>query len=391
MPTKVLELNFENISNVITGLEGYPRAMVLVRVGGRPVERVYVPVVEGTIRGDDLRSTIIRNAGRVFWEFWLRELIACPAEVERGDPLPIATVAICTRDRPDDLLRCLEALTRICDAQQEILVIDSCSSTPDTYTVVQKFPAVHYLREEKPGLDRARNRALREARNEIVAFIDDDTVPVAGWLEAIRRNFRHANTLCVTGLTMPLELETRAQEAFENYTPFGRGFARKTFKWDNLNILSTGVVGAGANMALRRSVLELVGPFDIALDGGTPTLSGGDSEMFGRILAAGYWIVYEPAALIWHRHRRSWKELRKTMYGYGAGWYAWWTRMLLFEGELSVAPLAWYWFVVGQLPVVVRSLFRRENAPSLDLVLLEILGCILGPWLYLRSRRMNPQ
>jgi GT2 family glycosyltransferase len=143
-------------------------------------------------------------------------------------------------------------------------------------------------------------------------------------------------------------------------------------------------------MAFRRSVLVLVGPFDIALDGGTPALSGGDSEMFARILAGGYSIIYEPAALIWHRHRPTRKELRKTMFGYGAGWYAWWTRKLFFEGELSVAPVAVYWFLAGQLPVMARSLLRRQNAPSLDLILLEILGCISGPWLYLRSRRIHP-
>ena len=389
MPTKVLDIEFDAIPDLITGLDAYQRAMVLVRIRDRPVERVYVPVLDGEIQGADLRNQILQTAGRIFWEFRLREILACPLEEQHPDEPPAATVAICTRDRPDDLLRCLEALSRICNGQQEILVIDSCSSTPDTYEVVRQFPAIQYVREEKPGLDRARNRALVEARNEIVAFIDDDTVPAVGWLDALRRNFRDFDVLCVTGLTMPLELETAAQEAFEKYTPFSRGFARKVFMWNNLNPLSSGLVGVGANMAIRRSVLELVGPFDIALDGGTPARSGGDSEMFARILAAGYRIIYEPTALIWHRHRLSWKELRKTIYGYGVGWYAWWTRKLLFEGYLSVISVALYWFLVGQLPVVVRSLIRRKNAPSFDLILLEILGCISGPWLYLKSRQIN--
>lgn len=391
MPTKVLEVDFENIPEVIGGLESYPRAMVLVRIGGRPVERLYVPVMNGKVQGKDLRSEILRNAGQVFWEFWLRKIINYLPEEKRDYQPPAATVAVCTRDRPDDLLRCLEALIRVCDPQQEILVIDSCSSTPDTYEVVKKFPVVRYLREEVPGLDRARNRALRHASNEIVAFIDDDTLPSAGWLDAMRRNFQHPHTLCVTGLTMPLELETEAQEAFENFATFSRGFIHKVFHWNNLNTLSSGLVGTGANMALRRSVLDLVGPFDVALDCGTPALSGGDSEMFARILGAGYRIIYEPTALIWHRHRRSWKELRKTIFGYGAGWYAWWTRKLLFEGELSVAPVALYWLLAGQLPAVIQSLFARKKALSFDLILLEILGCFSGPWLYLKSRRMNPQ
>jgi glycosyltransferase involved in cell wall biosynthesis len=134
------------------------------------------------------------------------------------------TVAVCTRDRPNDLLHCLEALTRICNEHEEILVIDSCSSGPDTHEVVKKFPSIRYVREERPGLDRARNRAIREARYDIVAFIDDDATPDPGWLSALRLNFHHPNVACVTGLTMPSELETNAQETFEDYSTFSRGF-----------------------------------------------------------------------------------------------------------------------------------------------------------------------
>ncbi|MCA1627002.1 MAG: glycoside hydrolase family 2, partial [Acidobacteria bacterium] len=94
------------------------------------------------------------------------------------------------------------------------------------------------------------------------------------------------------------------------------------------------------NMALRRSAVEQVGFFDEALDAGTPARSGGDNEMFTRILLAGYRIVYEPAALNCHRHRRTWEELRAAIYGYGVGVYAAWTRSLLVEGELSALKVA---------------------------------------------------
>ena len=74
-------------------------------------------------------------------------------------------------------------------------------------------------------------------------------------------------------------------------------------------------------MAFRRTGFERFGLFDEALDAGTPARSGGDTEMFSRVLAAGLRIVYEPAALCWHRHRRTWPELCDTLYGYGAYWY----------------------------------------------------------------------
>jgi GT2 family glycosyltransferase len=182
-------------------------------------------------------------------------------------------------------------------------------------------------------------------------------------------------------------LETRAQEWSERHSPFGRGFNRFAFHRSNLNPLSAGRVGAGANMAVRRAVLELVGPFDEALDAGTLTCSGGDTEMFSRILASGYYIVYEPAALSWHRHRRTWKELRRMIYGYGVGAYAVWARKLFYEGEIRVLNYAWHWFRYDQLPGLFRSLRHRPGSVPLDLVLAELRGCLTGFQAYIHTRR----
>ena len=389
MPTKVIDIEFDAIPDLITNLDGYERAMVLVRIGAKPVDRVYVPVEGGKILGDTLRKAIVRNAGRVFWEFKLREVIDFPVKEDRNSQPPAITVAICTRDRPDDLFHCLEALTRIYPSDQEILVIDSCSANPEVIEVVRKFPSIRYVREDLPGLDRARNRAIREAQHEFIAFIDDDAMPDPNWLPALARNFDHPNTACVTGLTMPSELETKAQEEFEAYSTFSRGFERKEFDWSNTHPIGAGRIGVGNNMALRRTAVEQVGMFDEALDAGTPTCSGGDVEMFSRLIAAGYRIVYEPGALAWHRHRRGWSELRQTIYGYGVGVYAFWTRKILFEKEWWVLPVAIKWLFGEQIPLFVRSVFRYKRDPTFDMICHELYGCFSGPWLYFKSLRQN--
>ncbi len=140
-------------------------------------------------------------------------------------------------------------------------------------------------------------------------------------------------------------------------------------------------------MALRKSVQQNVGLFDETLDAGTPTQSGGDHEFFTRILLAGYHIVYEPDALSWHRHRRTWEETRKAIKGYGIGVYAFWTRTLVVERELGILELPYKWFRYTQLPNVLRSLLGRKNTQPLFLLYAELQGCILGPWAYFRSRR----
>jgi GT2 family glycosyltransferase len=159
----------------------------------------------------------------------------------------------------------------------------------------------------------------------------------------------------------------------------------------NLNPLAPAKTGVGANMALRREALDLVGPFDPALDAGTPTRSGGDTEYFSRILSRGYQIIYDPAALNWHRHRTSWQELRQTIYGYGVGTYAFWTRALLVEGEVGVLGIALWWLSLYQLPGLIKALLRRPGSMPVDLVLAELRGCFAGPGAYLKARKTkNP-
>src|SRR5262249_41467957 len=160
--------------------------------------------------------------------------------------------------------------------------------TDQTKRVVERYPGVRYVCEMTPGLNVARNRAIREASGDIVAFTDDDAVPERGWLDNLLRNFGDSRVQCVTGLTLPIELETEAQEMFEAISSFARGFRRHIFDGQHVNPVAVGQVGAGANMAIRRRAIEDVGPFDERLDGGMPTRSGGDHEMFIRLLSAGH-------------------------------------------------------------------------------------------------------
>ena len=138
-------------------------------------------------------------------------------------------------------------------------------------------------------------------------------------------------------------------------------------------------------MALRRSVLDVIGPFDDALDAGTATHSGGDHDMFSRILAAGYSIAYQPGALSRHRHRREWAELERAVYGYGVGVYAFITSQVL-RGEWSAPWLCLRW-MPWQLRLLVRGVPGRPGGVPLRLALTELRGCAAGPLAYLRARR----
>lgn len=391
MSTAVAEIELKGRRGDVPIPGAYNRALVLLRWAGRPVGQLVLPVSSGCIEARVLETALREWAGWEFWLAWLHDSLGWNEAAVGGRAsrpgAAQATVAVCTHDRPNELARCLWALMQLPDEQQEFLVVDNRPSTGEAARVVARYPRVRYVRQDTGGLNAARNRALAEAARPIVAFTDDDAFVDAGWLRALTHNFGDPLVQCVTGLTLPAELETPAQETFERYAPFGRGYRRRLFDSLEMNPMAVGPVGAGANMALRRSIVQAVGGFDEALDGGTPTQSGGDHEMFSRILGAGYRIVYDPAALSWHRHRRSERELAATLRGYGTGVYAMWTRALLVGGELSVFKQAAAWLTLGQLPELIRTLKPGRRRIPLRLLFQEFLGCLAGPAAYLASRR----
>lgn len=389
--TAVLDFDVQQLPSTVDGLESYNEALILFRVQKRPVGLIWIPVRNGRITRSEILDIIKSKWGWHLWKQILNEYLNWD-QVERVLPLPKATVAVTTRDRPEDLKRCLDAMMKLPNDGQEYLVIDNCPATDDTRQLVANYRGrVRYVREDHPGSSAARNRALREAKHEIVVFSDDDAVPDSNWLRALLRNFSDPLVLCVTGLVMPYELETLAQKWFEIYTPHGRGFSRRVFDCVRHDALNVAFIGVSANMALRREIMEHVGLFDEALGPGTPTRAGEDYEFFSRILTAGYRIVYDPAALNWHRHRRTWQELRRAIYGYGVAVYSFWTRALLVDKEFGVPRHAWLWFWYKQLPNLTRSILRRANRVPLDLLLAELAGCVIGPWTYISFRRRLDQ
>jgi len=269
--------------------------------------------------------------------------------VERDEVLrdaPFMSVLIPTRERPERLERCLRSIldSEYPRSRFEILVVDNRPETTDTFDLIERmrgeFPQLVYVREERSGSASARNAGLREAKSELVAFTDDDVVVDRHWLTEIARAFGAADVDCVSGLLIPMELETPAQVWFEQYGGFSRGFARRLYDLDEHRLptplypYTAGVFGTGNNMAFRRSVLREIGDFDPALGNGTPALGGVDSEVLLRTILKGHRIAYEPRAFVYHLHRRDYAGLHRQIYAYGAGLTAYMLKTLLANPRL---------------------------------------------------------
>ena len=228
-----------------------------------------------------------------------------------------------------------------------------------------------------------------EARVEILAFTDDDVVVDAYWLLHLAKAFNSTDDVaCVTGLVLPRELETPAQFWFEEFGGFSKGFRRRISDMganrptEPLYPYTAGQFGTGANMAFRRAFLKSVGGFDAALQ------CGMDIAAFFQVVRRGYKLVYVPAAVVHHIHRREYKELQKQLYSYGAALTAYLTKNILdspqlfFEFMIKI-PYGLFFALSTKSPKNNKKSLRYPRS----LTLLELKGMCYGPIAYIRRRR----
>ena len=375
MSMRVADIEWSTPLPAFDSLGSASGVLALVRWHGRPVGLVRVNAIQGAVTPDMLHAAIEAQVGA-----------PDVSEANSMASAPPVSIIICTRDRSSLLPTCLEAQRPHAADGHEVIVVDNAPSSETTATLVSQYP-YRYVCEPTPGLNVARNRGVAVARYNIVAFTDDDCVPDRAWLHALTAPFADPLVGATTGLVMPLELETVAQERFEAYCGNRRIFQQRLFCAPETPPSAAGVAGMGANMAIRRVLLHQVGGFDIRFDGGTPTLSGGDTEMFARLLAAGQTIAYCPDALVWHRHCRDVARLRQVVFGYGVGLYAVLSKRLIEDRDWSVLLTAPRWLVGPWLKAAWNQILGWPSTP-LDLLWFELWGAFNGPLRYRTVRHL---
>ena len=375
----MVELDRRSTLSVIHVRDDVRGIFVVVTDGGRPIELIRIQrPADGFLSVSSILNAGCADAG---------EPAAPRGQAAQGQraadrvalkPTPVSVV-IPTHERPDDLARCLQSLALI-RSEHEVIVVDNAAATNRTAEVAGRF-RVRYVAEPTKGLNRARNAGLAAARHDVVAFADDDVAVSPGWLTAISECFADPNVGCATGLVLPLELETAGQEEFELYCQHRRDLQRHVYSRNVMRSSAAGIVGMGANMAFRRDLLLALGRFDARLGGGTRTRSADETDMFARILDAGWLIVYTPDAYVWHRHRRTPEEVRSCVFGYGVGLYSLLTKRLLEQRDLGVIVTGGRW-LLGPLVKAARAKIARVPSPPWSVVLAETAGALFGPFCF---------
>ena len=401
---RVLDLDAPLEDLNLSYAQDYRSLLALVRIADDPIGVATFPVdPRGLVTSTQLNRGLHRQLGS--------ELDAAYAQREREEssesfssrsetsvdrdsgPPPSVSVVVPTCSSPAKLERCLHSILACDYGDFEVIVVENRPGSLDTARMlVREFPderRVRYLEEPWPGASRARNTGLAHAEGEIVAFADDDVVVDPLWLRAnVEALLSARDIVCVTGLILPLELESDTQLLLEQFAGFSKGFRRRIYRLPEslqenpLLPYTAGSLGSGASVAMLTDVARELGGFDPALR------AGEDLDLLVRVLNRGQGVVYEPRAIVWHEHPSGMTRLRRQVYNYGVGLGA------MLGKQLIAGPRRRR--LLAAVPTGVRYLRDSKSRKNLGkpanyprhLTWLERLGMLVGPLAYLWSALM---
>jgi GT2 family glycosyltransferase len=296
------------------------------------------------------------------------------------------SVVICTRDRPDTVGQAVESVAE-CDYPNFDLHIMDQSTNELTREIVQELArrfahklSIHYHHLDKAGLSRAYNAGIRVSDGELVACTDDDVVVPKNWLAEVARAFEsdpdagllYGQVLVPESLkdavrsgTIVPSLEIPRRERLAK----GSGFK---------------VFGMGANMAIRRRMLDVVGGFDEALGGGGPLRSSQDFDFAYRVYRSGFAVLLVPEVKVDHYGTRTQEQWPGTMKAYGIGDGAFYSKHIRC-GD----PLAAWLFAKVAVRAGARQVKRTLTRKPLDEYASHLLTGVRDAWKFDIDKRFR--
>ena len=200
MITKVISVELSCGLPQISGWLGYDQVLLVFRWRGRVLGHARAKLNNGSLSSGEVWRLAYQSTGdrlaKAFLGEWLDD-----GPAPEPLPAPAASIVVCTRNRTADLRNCLDSLAGAA-RRNEIVVVDNAPADGSTEELCREYP-VRYIREPRPGLNRARARGAKAACHDIVLFTDDDVVVDSCWAESMATAFADPQGRCGyrTGVT----------------------------------------------------------------------------------------------------------------------------------------------------------------------------------------------
>ncbi|MBN3961330.1 hormogonium polysaccharide biosynthesis glycosyltransferase HpsE [Nostoc sp. NMS8] len=276
----------------------------------------------------------------------------------------------------------------------EIIIVDN-NSSDNTSEVIENYQKIYdgrfhirYFLEPEQGAAFARLRAVREARGQLIAFLDDDNLPDPNWLlEAYNFGLNHPQAGAWSG-QIHGDFEVNPPENFERIQAFlairEHGSNPHLFDADNLRL------PPGAALVVRKEVWCENVPVRPNLSGKLPGIlvQGDDYEPLLYIHYAGWEIWYNPTMHTYHQIPR-WRFERDYLLTLARGCGLCIFQLRLINTKNWQKPIVFVKTILGNSRRVLQHLIQyRWQLKSNLIALFEMefyLASMMSPFYYLKS------
>lgn len=228
------------------------------------------------------------------------------------------SLILCTRNRAAQLPGALDAAFAAADAAPEVeleMVVVDNGSTDATQATLDEWEArtgrrLTRLSEPMPGVSRAKNLGIANARHNILAFTDDDCRLAPSYFRDLARHFGADDEILLRGgrvelgdsRDLPFTIKVDDEPAYYRPPAHPGGFVH------------------GCNIAARRALFDRIGGFDASFGPGAPYVAAEDTELVWRASQAGIKVEYVPDMVTRHFHgRRDIRDIHDLQFQYEFG------------------------------------------------------------------------
>jgi len=294
----------------------------------------------------------------------------------KGVSVIISTFSI---DRANHVASCIRSLRKQTSLPMEIiLVLDPDEALLEFYKSCMPSD-VKIVVSEGYGLSYARNAGVKNAKGEIIAFIDDDAVADERWLENLVKSYDDPCVVGVGGLIKPI-WESSRPIWFPEELDWIVGCSYKGLPERKTYVRNP----IGCNMSFRKDVFEKVGYFKTGVGRlGKKPVAGEEAELSIRILEEipGSKIVYDPQAIVYHRVPKSRANLRYLL---RRSFYEGLSKALISNSKsnplkaLSTEDRYLRYLLKVVIPLRLKQIYKLKSVSQLLVLLTSTFSVLVG-------------